>query len=346
MMKKLVSSICIALLFGFISGSLLAQEKTLQYYNSHEKELLPDAQTSFQKGEYDRAMELCRWHYIILGDDPTANSLREKSERCDQLSKEMNASRSNGKIEEAKKIATVILSINPNDVVAKEVLSIEDPATPIRDSVVVEPPIVSDDTEATSPAVDVVDEQRQEKKRIQGISSGSISAKPENSQLYEPRTRFVVKAGASIVDLKHVSQTIAPGVAIGFYDLGGSPIGGELGAYICPGLAASVASMFGVDAAIVFRAANYIYPKISVGFFSCKSANSDTPTTGMCAGGGLTYLIGGHFSLGIGVNYYPKVSVQGTEKIPTTPGISYEFPTTIQILSGGIAPSVSLGWAF
>ena len=293
-------------------------------------------------------MELCRWHYIIFGENATVESLRDKSQRCAQLSKEMNDLRSEGNVKDAKQKATVILSINPDDAAAKEVLLIEEPAFPERDTVIVEPPVNPDVVVIPPTTEETNGDQKTEEihSPIEEVSSIPSTTKPEPVQPYEPRTRFVVKAGATIIDLKQFSQTIAPGASIGVYDLGGSPIGGEMGVYICPGLSSVSASLFGADASLVFRAAENLYPKLGVGFFSCKSSETNTSTKGMCVGGGLTYMVGGHFCLEAGVKYYPKVCVRGTEKVSTTPGASYEFPSDIQIILGGIAPFVSVGWAF
>jgi hypothetical protein len=348
-MKLSVNRIIVSLVFSLVTLGLSAQEKTLQYYNTHENEILPDARTAFRTGDYDRTLELCRWHYIIFGDNSTVESLREKSERCAVLSKEMNAFRSEGNVKEAKQKATVILSINPDDVAAKEVLSIEDSAPALPDTLVVDPPVKRDTVVIPPPTRG----QNYDNPGTGGNqhSLGDVPSVPGTNRrgqghLSEPRNRFVVKAGATIVDLKQFSQTIAPGASIGVYDLGGSPIGGEMGVYICPGLSSVSASLFGADASLVFRAAENVYPKLGVGFFSCKSSETNTSTKGMCAGGGLTYMVGGHFCLEVGVKYYPKVCVQGTERVSTTPGASYEFQSDIQIISGGIAPFVSVGWAF
>lgn len=333
-MKLSVNHIIVSLIFCLATLGLSAQEKTLQYYSTHENEILPDARTAFRKGDYERTLELCRWHYIIFGDN-TADSLRERSERCAQLTREMNDLQSKGDLREARQRATALLSINPDDAAAKEVLAMEDSAPALPDTVVVDPPVKRDTLVIPPPTLGQNESDGDQIPPLGGT-------RPAN----EPHTRFVIKAGATIVDLKQFSQTIAPGASIGVYDLGGSPIGGEMGVYICPGLSSVSASLFGADASLVFRAAENLYPKLGVGFFSCKSSETNTSTKGMCVGGGLTYMVGGHFCLEAGVKYYPKVCVRGTEKVSTTPGASYEFPSDIQIISGGIAPFVSVGWAF
>ena len=69
------------LLFVLLSSVSFAQEKTQSYYNTHESEILPDAKAAFQRGEYERTIELCKWHYIILGDHK-ADNLRQQAEKC------------------------------------------------------------------------------------------------------------------------------------------------------------------------------------------------------------------------------------------------------------------------
>jgi len=90
MMKTLFKHL-LTLVLCLLPLGLSAQEKTLAYYNSHESEILPDAQAAFRKGDYNRTLELCRWHYIIFGDD-SAYALRDRADRCSKLMDEMNPS--------------------------------------------------------------------------------------------------------------------------------------------------------------------------------------------------------------------------------------------------------------
>jgi hypothetical protein len=165
-------------------------------------------------------------------------------------------------------------------------------------------------------------------------------------QTQEPRTRFVLKAGATVLDLKQFAKTISPGGSLGLYDIGGSRIGLEAGGYFCPGLSASSASLFGLDASLVIRLSDSVYPKAGVGFFSCSSTDgSGSQTKGLCGGLGLNFLLGGHFCLEIGAKFYPVVKLSGTETYSTA-GVTYAFPTVREVLPGGIAPMVSIGYAF
>lgn len=96
--------------------------KSQAYYNTHETEILPDAQTAFRNANYERAVELCRWHYIIVGDS-RADALGEKSRQCAILVDEMNTLASSGKMEQAKEKAKAILRFNPDDRKAKEFMA-------------------------------------------------------------------------------------------------------------------------------------------------------------------------------------------------------------------------------
>ena len=366
-MKGFIPRLCVSILLVLSSLALFAQEKTLSYYNTHENEILPDAQSAFRGGNYERSIELCRWHYAILGDNNSAESLRDKAERCAQLAREMNALSSSGRLKDAKLKAIDILAINPDDPAAKEILLIDDPLSPAPDTVVVEPPVVGLPEEQPVEQIEEVATPPAEEKPVEAIEeeitvpvqtpieeTPYVPAIAEPVQTpaavdvqNEPRTRFVIKAGAAVIDLKQVPQTIAPGGAIGAYDLGGSRFGGEIGAYVCPGLSASSVSMLGIDAALVLRATKNLYPKLGAGYFSCKSTDENASTTsGMCAIAALNFLLGGHFCLELGAKYYPEVFVQGTKKITTTLGATYMFPDAKLIISDGIAPFVSIGWAF
>lgn len=355
MKQLLVKYLPIALLFFCaFPFCVLAQEKTLDYYDNdtHKSEILPDARDSFKRGNYDRVVTLCDWYSWIVGDDK-AQSLREKAERCANLTKEMNGLQSEGDLNEAKLKASAILSLNPDDVAAKSILLIEEPTPIPSDTLVVMHPLGPNEQDTLIPnegdsketieeqGPEVVSPPKEDEDSVLGIVESPIPGPP-----YEPHTRFVIKGGVSVLDLKQVSQTIAPGGSVGLFDIGGSRIGGEIGGFFCPGLSAVSASLAGIDAALVLRAAKGVYPKLGVGFFSCKSTDSsDATTKGMCAGASLTFLMGAHFCLEIGAKYYPVVRISGFETV-TTAGVSYEFPAQKEMLSGGVAPMVAIGWVF
>ena len=351
MMKTLFEHLIFSFALCLLSLGLSAQEKTLAYYNSHESEILPDARAAFQKGDYSRTLELCRWHYIIFGDN-TASALRDKADRCSKLTGEMIQLKDAGQVKEAKLRASALLLLNPDDSAAKAILSIEEVVPPVQveDTVVVTPPVetVNVPVEGEQPQAEPMKDKQP---AVEEQPSGAQAIEPDHGAAplekpFEPRTRFVLKAGASILDLGQIPQTLAPGMAIGLYDLGGSRIGIEAGGYLCPGLSALSASLMGLDAGLVIRVAKGIYPKLGVGLFSCRSTEqNETATNGLCAGAGLTFLLGGHFCIEVGAKYYPAVRVSGTETVSTA-GTSYEFPSSREILAGGLAPEIRIGWAF
>jgi hypothetical protein len=333
-----------ALLILLLPFTLFAQEKDLAYYDSHPGEILPDAQNLFMTGAYERVVQLCEWHYFIVGNQE-ANALRDKAEKCAQLSTELAYYQSEGKVQEVKETAQKLLSINPNDVVAKELLAkLEEPEVPEEpeDPVVpVVPEVVEpEEQENIVPAEPVVEDTHPEQVQ-ENIPILEKVPVPESL-----RTKFLIKAGVSVLDLKQFAQTIAPGGSLGAYDLGGSLFGVEAGLFLCPGLSARNASLFGIDASMVIRAANGIYPKVGVGFLSCTSKlETGGSTKGLCAGLGVTILIGGHFCVEVGAKYFPKVNLLGTEMVSTA-GVSYEFPMADEIITGGIAPMLCFGWTF
>ena len=349
-MKTHSLHLLISFLLLFFSVALLAQDKTQSYYNQHVNEILPDARLAFQAGRYDRTVELCIWHYIIVGDN-TADSLRDRAERCNSLSKAMSESYLAGRIDEAREIAEALLLINPDDPGAQELLKVLDQnnSNITTDSLSVSTLPVSD-TLATR----VSTHKEGQKEVPQDIESPSretserIVSEPVYASRYSDadRTRFIIKAGLTALSLKSFGESLAPGVSVGAYNLGRSIVGIEAGGYLCPNLISS-GSLFGLDVSFALRAAAGIYPKIGAGFFSFKGkTDGDTATLGLCAGAGVTFLLGGSFCLELGAKYYPKLLAATTETVPTTVGASYEFPSMVQITSGGIAPFISLGWAF
>lgn len=343
-MKHIVKKTFIALLVGILSSTLFAQEKTQAYYNTHENEILPDARAAFQRGDYERTVELCRWHYIIVGNQD-ADSLRSMAERCARLSEEMVNQKTAGKMKEAEEAANTLLSINPNDSAAKQLieeLTQQTAPLPLDTVIVTTPPteesVVQDIITSQEP------EQAKEQKTEEPVHEIPETAAPPVTT-DKPRTRFVLKAGASILDLKQIAQSVAPGGSLGLYDLGGSRIGLEAGGYYCSNFNSTV-SLFGIDASLVLRVAKGVYPQVGVGYFSYNPVSTiGSATQGLCGGAGLTFLLANHFCVEVGAKYYPAFKIMNSEQAITS-GISYQFPVVKQFYSGGIAPMVKIGWAF
>ncbi len=165
--------------------------------------------------------------------------------------------------------------------------------------------------------------------------------------------RFVLSANAAVISSVDKEKAIATGMSIGAYDIAGSRIGTEVGAYFCPvgiptlasdGYIKSV-SPYGFDAALVFRAGEGIYPKAGIGYFSYKETPKDSPdVNGLCGILGLSVLLGKHFCFELGVRYYPETKVMGGKSVSTWES-SYMYPT-MKTLFKGFSPMAGIGWAF
>lgn len=121
-MNALLKPAWVLLTLFFFATSNLAQDKSRAYYFSHDKEIIPGAQTAFREGKYELAVELCRMHYIISGDS-RADALRAQSDSCLSLTGEMQVAYSSGQLEVAKRKAREILAINPDDQAAQQMES-------------------------------------------------------------------------------------------------------------------------------------------------------------------------------------------------------------------------------
>ena len=352
MKASFLRTVCVVILLGLMSQGAWAQNKTQAYYNSHEREILPDARTAFKNGDYARTVELCRWHYIIVGDR-AADALRDQAERCEQHATRMTALKNEGRNGEAKAAAQALLAINPDDAAAKklvdeiEALEKAERERELERQQELDAQKGTVDTVAVEKPVEqvTVDEPKPEAKPVvedpyRPVTQPATSArKPASAEVKD--NQFLVKAGATLF-LKPFA--VAPGAGFGLLNLGGSPVGLEAGLYF-GSLSEKTASLFGLDAAVNFRVGTSVYPKAVVGFFSCKSSVTGSGTSGLCAGAGLTFLVGGHFAVEAGLKYYPKVNVSGTTPVSTA-GTTYDFPAAVEVLGGGIAPMVSIGWAF
>lgn len=121
MMSRIVKLALLLLTFSLSSLHSEAQDdKNQRYYNQHPTEILPDAKVAFISANYERAEKLCKWYYIIVGNN-SADELKDKSSRCAQLSAEMKELRAAGKTEAVLNITKEILALNPDDEEAKAV---------------------------------------------------------------------------------------------------------------------------------------------------------------------------------------------------------------------------------
>ncbi|MBO4843455.1 MAG: hypothetical protein J5490_02600 [Bacteroidales bacterium] len=350
-MKKTIF-IVITILLSFLSVVVCAQDKTQAYYAQHEREILPDAQTEFTKGNYQRAVLLCQWHYVMVGDD-AASSLRDKAEKCQTLLEEMNRLYLEGDNEAAIEKAMELLALNPEDAIAKELLlatksSLTEPIeeetiiTPeyvtIEDTLVyVDPNVVSD------PELDLKPEQLpseiietpQPVPLVPVQSTMSIDAKH--------KTRIGIKASLSTIDLKNKAIPLAYGGSIVAYDIVGSRFGGEFGVIYSSSLPNS-SSFYEYEMSVLLRVVDNLYPKIIAGFFNCKNSSGNSSTTGMNAGVGLS-IVSRHYCIDFGIKYNPIIYVHSSET-EYIAGIETVFSSSSLVLSEGIIPYVSIGLVF
>ena len=354
-MVSAIQRLCVVLFFSILSASMFAQEKTQYYYNTHENEILPDANASFQKGDYEHAIELCKWHYVIVGNH-AADNLRNKAERCASLKEEMESLRTAGKIKEARDIAKTILSINPSDALAKEVSLIPDPiksdipslsklipklaqdlsVDTLAKTIPAEPSSLPlKDNDVFSNKNDSENHADNTTRAIRGVSAPQKMSVVTNRK-YSYKNRVVPKIGVSVFNLNDISHTISPGGSIGIYDIGGSRSGVEASFYDWNYstfyLAYREENSLLIGLSYVLRLTSSkcpIYTKADVSVF-----DFDAITLGC----GATFFLGNHLCLelcarigDISKKYYYKS------------GNSMKSGDLSNVL---VHPSISIGWAF
>ena len=116
-MKK---KIIILLLFVLGSaGVAMGQGKTYWYYSEHTNELLKDATDLFRQGNYDYALQLCNWHYQLLGEgheeSGKRNELLEKIQTCKDLVNDIEFYQEWKDAEEVKRAEVALSRVNPDD---------------------------------------------------------------------------------------------------------------------------------------------------------------------------------------------------------------------------------------
>ena len=351
MKASFLRTISVVVFLGLLCQGAWAQNKTQAYYNSHEEEILPDARTAFKNGRYDRAVELCRLHYIIVGDQ-RSDALLDQARRCGEFVRQMNDLKNQGKTDDAKAIARQILSLNPDDPAVKqwmkEMEELEKAAQvepepepePEPESVPADTAVVG---KAFLPSVENEPDPEIAPVADKPVPPVIPETVPVKKPKKAPKNNVVIKVGATLLDLDF--SKITPGGSIGLYSIGGSRVGMEAGFLVASGLAEKTASLYEADAALVLRLSSGVYPKAGAGFFSGTSTETGSGTKGICGVGSFTFLLGDHFAIEIGAKYYPSVKVGGMKTLSTA-GLIYDFPISLEIISGGIAPFASIGWAF
>ena len=166
-------------------------------------------------------------------------------------------------------------------------------------------------------------------------------------------TLFVWRAQGSIVFSVNKEKAFTAGMCLGVYDIGGSRMGLEAGAYYCPvgflakafdGLNKGV-SPYGIDASLVLRVAKGVYPKVGAGYYSYKEYPKESPNVnGLCGILGLSFLLGKHLCLEIGSRYYPNTRILNP-KMVSAGAVHYIYPTAETIFKG-FSPMIGIGVAF
>ena len=340
---------------------MYAQDKTQAYYSQHESEILPDAQTAFSEGDYEQTALLCRWHYIIVGDR-TADSLRDKADKCRAILEEMRQLVKEGKIEEALDKALALLALNPEDIEAKNLLlaaetannevtdeeeivavpdslSIEE--SPVYDS---EPEMVPDTDQSDSAFVDVSD------------SLQIIAEEPYvvlTNKLYDHRTLYGIKAGVSITNLSNFIQSdpgdmgryLAYLGSLCVYNIGKSRFGIEVGTQFVPAVSDN-ASFMEIDASVAFRVSDFIFLKGLGGLYSYNHKTNDSlDTKGMNMGIGVTSFLDEHFCLEIGCKFYSSTQDSRNDAVNANE-IQYNPSAVLSLLPNGLSPYLSIGLFF
>lgn len=301
-----------------------AQEKDREYYSKHVSELIPDAQTAFDSGNYKRTRDLCDWYFEFSFKDDL-NDLYDKTSKCIKIKDRMKELLDAGEIEAAKQKAEELLAINPKDPYAERVMKLKKP----------EPQTVNDTTKLVPPVSPV---------------------KPEPVKPVEPKMQFVLKAGlgmfgvhsdflASYTGEAQKSLLLFPTISAGVYNIADSRFGGELSVPIVLGL--NNLSVLDVDAYLVYRLGKFFYPKLGLGYMNCYyGANNSWGTQKIVFGGGLTVLIAHRVALEAGVKYYQNIYVGDSQMVEATPGVSYPYTEMLLTVNKGLYPFFSIGYAF
>lgn len=307
-----------------------AQDKDRDYYSKHVSELIPDAQTAFDLGNYKRTRDLCDWYFEFSFKDDL-NDLYDKTSKCIKIKDRMKELLDAGEIDTAKQKAVELLAINPKDPYAERVMKLKKP----------ESQTVNDTTKVVPPVSPV---------------------KPKPVKPVEPKMQFVLKAGLGMLGVNYkfgvsgakVSYTTGevldpllqfPTISAGVYNIADSRFGGELSVPIVLGL--KNLSALDVDAYLVYRLGKFFYPKLGLGYMNCYyGANNSWGTQKIVFGGGLTVLIAQKLALEAGVKYYQNIYVGDSQMVEATPGVSYPYTEMLLTVNKGLYPFFSIGYAF
>ena len=372
-MKRLLSLIFVICFIGLLSPYTQAQDleltsKEKQHYNSHPEQILPAARTAFSNGDYLQTQKLCRWHFIVVGDENAERiRLDIAAKECASMLADIISLRNDEKIKEAKGKAQQLLKINPNDTIANETMLLEDP--PAEPEPKTEPqPLPESEPDSTSeekvettveePANSVTESEMIPSNKTDDSSESlieqplpaeeidSIMHPVDSSDIMEtiePRariskkynTRFALSVGAMACNLND-GFNFGPEVTMGVYDIAGSHMGLELGGFY-PFVERQT---IGIDALMVMRIVRNFYVKVGGGAFICDSDAASGSTKGLCPAAGLSYTLFNHLTLNANVKYMPEVIIYQ----------QYEYYINYlaknSVISAGLCPSFSIGWLF
>ena len=351
------------------------------YYQDHQEEILPHARAAFKQGDYDKAVSLCDIHDSILGrehaDAAEVERLRADASRCKDLAFDIEKYAYEGNMTMAELSSDELYKLNPYDerlklVTTKSYPVPKEPQAPKKPVTKKEPKVKEEKKPSVQPAepakpaepiqpaepetpVEPSKPVRQEKSgSADDLDDGYLAPYSGKDDFFPPR--FVVAAGASLLGIGGGSTAIAPGIGVGMYDIGESVIGAEARAYLSPWVASSTAKLFGVDVCAVLRIVRGVYISAGAGFFSCSPAaivitnaapaGEAKPTLGLCIPGGVSFVLGKSFVIQAGVSYFPAVSIGSSKTVKTSAGPSYNITAGQPVMQAGIAPRVSIGFAF
>ena len=360
-MKRSFIIILVSLALSFLSLAMYAQDKTQAYYSQHESEILPDAQTAFSDGDYEQTVLLCRWHYIIVGDR-AADSLRDKADKCRDLLEEMSQLAKEGNIEVALDKALALLALNPEDIVAKnlllaaetanneaddeeEIVTIPDSLTieeiPVYDN---EPEMISDTDQSNPAHVDISD-------TLQILAEEPYIVL--TNKLYDHQTLYGIKAGLSITSFNNFIQSdsgdmgryLAYAGSLCVYNIGKSRFGLEVGTLFVPSLSDN-ATFIEIDTGVVIRVSDFIFLKGLGGYYTYnhKTINS-LDKKGMSVGVGVTSFMDEHFCLEIGCKFYSATQDSRNDAVNANE-IQLNPTAVLSALPRGLSPYLSIGFFF
>ncbi len=312
MSKRLLVIIAALLLMPLAA---LAQEKSDWDYIKHPEEILPDAKSLFAKGDYNRVLILCNIHKEVRGEDhPEAaeiEALRQKTIKARELVAEIAEQLADNHPADARDTAEELQEINPNDEWIAKVGLVQEPVEVSR---------------------------------------------PRSAPEYDDM-HIVPKLGFGLFGLSQSSVSFAPSLGAAVYNIAYTPLGAELNFFFDNSVKLysdnpylkdilTGASITGASAKAVMRLGEIFYPALGIGFFSCRHDSSylKRSTSGLFVPASVTVIIGGRFALEAGVSFFPEVKMllQSTAYVEKLEYSFYDMTS----MTGGIVPSISVGYAF